>query len=163
MNEMPYDESCNRLQDCGNLFTIPGIHVQGISEAYVSSKADLLELTMYCTVLAEEWPQLAWVPIYIEEPWVPTGDGWQEIGADGEHHRQYHQPNRFRTSPSRHARPIGVHRSRRSALPWRARSHQPTRHSDNPRQGTIHSLTESIGLGQAVARVKLLQGDVVAV
>jgi hypothetical protein len=44
MNEMPYDESCNRLQDCGNLFTIPDIHVQGISEAYVSSKADLLEL-----------------------------------------------------------------------------------------------------------------------
>ena len=59
MNEMPYDESCNRLQDCGNLFTIPGIHVQGISEAYVSSKADLLELTVIVPYWLKEWPQLA--------------------------------------------------------------------------------------------------------
>ena len=82
----------------------------------------------------------------------------------GKHHCRHHHPNRFRTSPSRHARPIGVNRSRRSALPWPARSHQPTRQADNPRQGTIQSLTGSAnGLGLPVAGVKLSPGGVVGV
>ena len=52
--------------------------------------------------------------------------------------------------PSRHARPIGVHRSRGSALPWSARSHQPTRYENGSSRRVDHSFSHRLrrtGLG----------------